>query len=146
MFRGGNWYAFDAAKGRPYGSPLKDFQPAVAAAGDRVEVFNRPSLRDYEVNVSPAQLQVKGLQSNVYVGPNNKEYIKVDGKLYQSTVKDGQRVIQHPSAPRDNIAVKDLGSAGWEPSATANRLFGGDSLSPWKLNQHTYVVPVDDVK
>lgn len=146
LFRGGNWYAFDAAKGRPYGTPLKDFQPAVAAAGDRVEVFNRPSLRDYEVNVSPAQLQVKGLQSNVYVGPNNKEYIKVDGKLYQSTVKDGQRVIQHPSAPRDNIAVKDLGSAGWEPSATANRLFGGDSLSPWKLNQHTYVVPVDDVK
>lgn len=145
LFRGGNWYAFDAAKGRPYGSPLKDFQPAVAAAGDRVKVFNRPSLRDYEANVSQAQLQVKGLQANVYIGPNHKEYIKVDGKLYQSSLKDGQRVIQHPSAPRDTIAVKDLGNAGWEPSATANRLFGGDSLSPWKLNETTYVVPVDDV-
>ncbi|WLH87184.1 glycosyltransferase [Pseudomonas sp. FP2338] len=146
LFRGGNWYAFDAAKGRPYGSPLKDFQPAVAAAGEKVKVFNKPSLLDCETTVSPGLLRVKGLQANVYVGPNNKEYIKVDGKLYPSTVKDGQRVIQHPSGPRDDIAVKDLGSAGWEPSATANRLFGGDSLSPWKINENTYVVPVDDVK
>lgn len=146
LFRGGNWYAFDAAKGRPYGSPLKDFQPAVAAAGEKVKVFNKPSLLDCETTVSPGLLRVKGLQANVYVGPNNKEYIKVDGKLYPSTVKDGQRLIQHPSGPRDDIAVKDLGSAGWEPSATANRLFGGDSLSPWKINENTYVVPVDDVK
>lgn len=146
LFRGGNWYAFDAAKGRPYGSPLKDFQPAVAAAGEKVKVFNKPSLLDCETTVSPGLLRVNGLQANVYVGPNNKEYIKVDGKLYPSTVKDGQRVIQHPSGPRDDIAVKDLGSAGWEPSATANRLFGGDSLSPWKINENTYVVPVDDVK
>ncbi len=146
LFRGGNWYAFDAAKGRPYGSPLKDFQPAMAAAAGEVKVLNKPSLLGYEAVIDPDLLRVKGLQGNVYTGPNNKEYIKVDGKLYQSSLKDGQRVIQHPSAPRDNIAVKDLGSAGWEPSATANRLFGGDSLSPWKLNEHTYVVPVDDVK
>lgn len=146
LFRGGNWYAFDAAKGRPYGSPLKDFQPAVAAAGEKVKVFNKPSLLDCETIVSPGLLRVKGLQANVYVGPNNKEYIKVDGKLYPSTVKDGQRVIQHPSGPRDDIVVKDLGSAGWEPSASANRLFGGNSLTPWKLNENTYVVPVDNVK
>lgn len=146
LFQGGKWYAFDATKGRPYGSPLKDFQPAAAAAGESVKVFDRTSLLEYEAIVSPDLLQVKGLQANIYVGPNNKEYIKVNGKLYQSTIKDGQRVIQHPSAARDNIVVRDLGSAGWEPRATANRLLGGNSPSPWKLDENTYVVPVDDVK
>ncbi|SDZ38778.1 glycosyltransferase [Pseudomonas salomonii] len=147
VFRGGNWHAFDAAKGVPYGAPLKNFQPTVAAANGEVKVLTtKPILREYEAVVSPELLQVKGLQGNVYIGPNNKEYIKVDGKLYPSSVKDGQRVIQHPGGARDDIVVRDLGSAGWEPSASANRLLGGNSLTPWKLNENTYVVPVDDVK
>ncbi|WP_438870232.1 glycosyltransferase [Pseudomonas sp. L1(2025)] len=148
VFRGGNWYAFDPAKGLPYGAPLKNFQPDVVAAAGELKVLNQPSLLGYEVVISSDVLQVKGLQANVYVGPNQKEYLKIDGKLYQSKIKDGQRVIQHPNAPRDDIAVKDLGSAGWEVSATAKRLLGGapETLPAWKLDDKTYVVPIDDIK
>ncbi|EIK73831.1 sugar-binding domain (DXD), glycosyltransferase family protein [Pseudomonas synxantha BG33R] len=148
VFRGGNWHAFDSVKGVPYGPPLKNFQPTVAAAAGEVKVLNKPSLLGYEAVIDPDLLQVKGMQNNVYVGPNNKEYIKIDNKLYASTVKDGQRVIQHPSAPHNDIKVKDLGSAGWEVSVTANRLLGGvpDALPAWKLDDKTYVLPMDDIK
>lgn len=146
VFRDGNWYAYDAAKGQPYGAPLKNFQPEVAAAGGEVKILNNPELLDYTVTVNPDRLQVKGLQANVYAGPNNREYIKIDGRFYQSKLKDGQRVIQHPHASRAELAVRDLGTAGWEPSATANRLLGGEPLPAWKLNESTYIVPVDDVK
>ena len=147
VFRGGNWHAFDAVKGLPYGPPLQGFHPSVVAANGELKVLNTPSLLGYEAAVSPDLLQVKGLQGNVYMGPNNQEYIKIDNKLYPSTVKDGQRVIQHPHASKDDIAVKDMGSAGWEPSATANRLLGGrpGPLPAWKLDDHTYVLPMDGV-
>ncbi|QJI29362.1 sugar-binding protein [Pseudomonas sp. ADAK18] len=148
VFRDGNWYAYDVAKGKPYGAPLNDFQPRVAAAAGEVKVLDTPELLGYEVAISPDLLRVKGLQANVYVGPGNKEYIKIDGRFYQSKLKDGQRVVQHPSASRADTAVRDLGSAGWEPSVTANRLLGGHPSTPaaWKIGDNTYILPMDDVK
>lgn len=146
VFRNGHWHAYDVIKQQPYGAPLDHFQPTVATLGGEVKALDTPSLLDYKVNVTPEQLRVTGLQNNIYVGPNNKEYIKIDNAFYASKIKDGQRVIQHPSAARNTIPVKDLGNAGWEPSATASRLFGGSPPSPWKLNDTTYVVPVDDIK
>ena len=148
VFRKGQWHAYDAVKGLPYGAPLERFQPAVAATGADVRVLQSPSLLDYEVRVEPEGLRVKGLQANVYAGPGNKEYVKIDGRLYQSRLEDGQRVILHPTAGSASIAVRDLGGAGWEPSATAQRLLGGqpDTLPKWKLDQNTYIVPIDDIK
>lgn len=148
VFRNGHWYAYDIGKGQPYGAPLKKFQPAVVANAGQVKTLNKSALLGYEATVSPELLRVKGLQANVYVGPNNIEYVKVDGKLYRSTLKDGQRVIQHPDARQADIAVRDLGVAGWEPSASANRLFGGapDNSPAWKLDENTYVMPIDDVR
>ncbi|QOQ77683.1 sugar-binding protein [Pseudomonas poae] len=145
-FRNGNWYDYNVAKGSSYGSLLTEFKPHVVANADGLKVLNPPALRDYAVDLSPDLLQVKGLQANVYVGPGNKNYIKIDGKLYQSTLKDGQRVIQHPNANQPDLAVRDLGSHGWELSATAHRLIGGGAPPAWKLDDSTYVVPVDDVQ
>lgn len=146
VFRNGNWHDYDVAKGLPYGALLKEFKPHVVANADELKVLNPSALQDYADNISPDLLQVKGLQANVYMGPGNKEYIKIDGRHYQSKLKDGQRVIQHPNTGHPDLAVKDLGSNGWELSATANRLIGGQTPPAWKLNDDTYVVPVDDVK
>ncbi|MBI6562521.1 glycosyltransferase family 32 protein [Pseudomonas synxantha] len=143
--RNGNWYDYDVAKGQPYGKPLKDFRPSVVAAADELKVLNPPALRDYAVDISPDRLQVKGLQSNIYKDHNGKEFIKIDHRFYQSKLKDGQRVIQHPNAGHPDLAIRDLGGRGWELSATANRLLGGESLPAWKLNENTYIVPVDDI-
>jgi hypothetical protein len=147
LFRNGNWYAYDLAKALPYGAPLTNFQPSMAATAGQINLINKPALLEYEVLVAPDRLQVKGLQANVYVGPNNQEYIKVDGRLYSSRLNDGQRVIQHPEARHADIPVKDLGTNGWQPSAMAEGLLGGSpsALPGWKLNENTYIVPVDDI-
>ncbi|MDQ0740119.1 glycosyltransferase [Pseudomonas sp. W4I3] len=148
VFRNGDWYAYDVTKGQPYGAPLKSFEPGVVTTGGEVKVLDQPALFDYEVTVDTDRLHVKGLQANVYIGANNQEYVKIDGRFYQSKVEDGQRVVLHPTTHREKIPVRDLGSTGWEPAATANRLLGGENdLAPaWKLDNATYVVPMDGVK
>ena len=147
VFQGGNWHAFDAAKGLPYGPPLQHFQPSVVAANGELKVLNTPSLQGYEATVSADLLQVKGLQGNVYVGPNNKEYVKVDGTLYESNLNEGQRFIRHPSGTGVDLPIKDVGVAGWEPISRGHRLPGGaPTTTHWRLSDDTFVVPLDDVK
>lgn len=106
-------------------------------------------LLGYEVkHIAPDELKVKGLQGNVYVGRSNKEYVKIDGLLYESRLKEGQRVIRHAGGTAADIPVRDLGVSGWEPTSRANRLLGGVDTppTPWRLGDSTYVVPMDGIK
>lgn len=147
MFEG-NWHRYDAIKKQAYGSPLKDFTPSRVAAGGEVRPLDT-TLLGYEAKyIAPDELATKGLQGNVYVGRSQKEYVKIDGVLYESRLKDGQRIIRHPKGTGPDIPVRDLGTAGWEPSSRSARLLGGasDSTSRWKLGDHTYVVPMDGIK
>ncbi|MFQ6589958.1 MULTISPECIES: glycosyltransferase [Pseudomonas] len=144
----GNWHRYDAFKKQPFGPPLKDFTPHRIAAGGEVRPLD-PDLLGYEAKyIAADELSAKGLQGNVYVGRGRNEYVKIDGVLYKSKLKDGQRVIQHPQGTGPDIAVRDLGASGWEPAARTARLLGGKSDAPlrWKLGDSTYVVPMDDIK
>ncbi|WP_248730316.1 glycosyltransferase [Pseudomonas sp. MWU13-2517] len=147
MFQG-NWHRYDAIKKQPFGAPLKDFVPDRIAAGNEVRPLDT-GLLGYEAKyIAADELAAKGLQGNVYVGRGQNEYVKVDGMLYKSRLKEGQRVIQHPKGTGPDIPVKDLGASGWEPATRAARLLGGTSDIPlrWKLGDSTYVVPMDDIK
>lgn len=147
MFQG-NWHQYDPLKKRAFGPPIKEFKPLRVAANGEVKSLNA-DLSGYEVkHIALSELKIKGRQGNVYVGGSNKEYVKVDGALYESRVKDGQRVIVRAGGASPDIPVKDLGVAGWEPVSRGNRLLGGAGSppTPWRLDDHTYVVPIDDVK
>ncbi|MGB4487142.1 MAG: hypothetical protein WBI95_16730 [Pseudomonas veronii] len=90
----GNWHRYDAINKRAFGSPLTDFKPSRVAANGDVRSMDA-DLLGYEVKyIAPQELSTKGLQSNVYVGRSKKEYVKIDGKFYESHLKDGQRVIR----------------------------------------------------
>ncbi|RMQ88173.1 MULTISPECIES: glycosyltransferase [Pseudomonas] len=146
MFQG-NWHEYDALKQRAIGPPLKDFKPdRVAASG---EVRSLDNLHGYETRyIAEDQLSTKGLQNNMFVGRSNREYVKVDGRLFESRVKDGQRVILHPKGTAADIPVKDLGPSGWAPLSRSERLLGGASNTPtpFRLGDGTYVVPMDGIK
>lgn len=146
MFQG-NWHEYDTVKKRAIGPPLKDFNPnRIAASG---EVRSLDDLHGYESRyIATDELSPKGLQNNVFVGRSRKEYVKVDGRLFESQVKDGQRVICHPKGTSPDIPVTDLGSSGWAPSSRAERLLGGAGAppTPFRLGNSTYVVPMDDIK
>lgn len=146
MFQG-NWHEYDALKQRAIGPPLKDFKPnRVAASG---EVRSLDDLHSYEARyIAADELSTKGLQNNVWVGRSKREYVKVDGRLFESQVKDGQRVIRHPNGTGPDIPVKDLGASGWAPLSRSERLLGGASgtPTPFRLGDGTYVVPMDDIK
>lgn len=147
MFQG-NWHRYDAITKQPFGPPLKDFTPSRVAVGGEVRPLDT-ELLGYEAKyIAPDELSTKGLQGNVYVGRSQKEYVKIDGVLYESRLKDGQRIIRHPKGTGPDIAVRDLGTSGWEPSSRSPRLQGGasDSTTRWKLGDSTYVVPMDDIK
>lgn len=144
----GNWHQYDAVKKRAFGPPLRDFKPSQVAAKGEVKSLNT-DLLGYDVkHIALDELKIKGMQGNVYVGRSKKEYVKVDGKLYRSNLKDGQRVIRHPAGTGPDIRVKDLGVAGWEPVSRGNSLRGGAGAlsTPWKLGDSTYVMPMDDIK
>ena len=146
MFQG-NWHEYDALKQRAVGPPLKDFKPGrVAASG---EVRSLDDLHSYEARyIAADQLSTKGLQSNVFVGRSKREYVKVDGRLFESQVKDGQRVIRHPNGTSPDIPVKELGPSGWSPVSRSERLLGGASgaPTPYRFEDGTFVVPMDDIK
>ncbi|WP_438868616.1 glycosyltransferase [Pseudomonas sp. L1(2025)] len=146
MFQG-NWHEYDALKQRAIGPPLKDFTPnRVAASG---EVRSLDDLHSYEARyIAADELSTKGLQNNVFVGRSKREYVKVDGRLFESRVKDGQRVIRHPNGTSPDIPVKDLGPSGWVPASRAERLLGGatGTSTPFRLGDSTYVVPMDAIK
>lgn len=147
MFQG-HWHRYDPIKKQPFGSPLKDFTPSRIAVGGEVRPLDT-TLQGYEAKyIAPDELATKGLQGNVYVGGSQKEYVRIDGLLYESRLKDGQRIIRHPKGTGPDIPVRDLGASGWEPSSRSTRLLGGasDATSPWKLTDSTYVVPMDDIK
>ena len=147
MFQG-NWHRYDPIKKQPFASPLKDFTPSRIAVGGEVRPLDT-TLLGYEAKyIASDELATKGLQGNVYVGGSQKEYVKIDGLLYESRLKDGQRIIRHPTGAGPDIPVRDLGASGWEPSSRSTRLLGGasDATSPWKLTDSTYVVPMDDIK
>ncbi|WP_256732850.1 glycosyltransferase [Pseudomonas sp. P7548] len=147
MFQG-NWHRYDALKKQPFGPPLKDFTPSRVATGGEVRPLDA-TLRGYEAQyIATGELSATGLQGNVYKGRSGKEYVKVDGVLYESRLKDGQRIIRHPKGTGADIPIRDLGTSGWEPSARSARLLGGTSelTSPWRLGDSTYVVPMDDIK
>ena len=146
MFQG-NWHEYDALKQRAMGPPLKDFKPNRVAANG--EVRSLDDLHSYEARYIAAQeLSTEGLQNNVFVGRSKREYVKVDGRLFESKVKDGQRVILHPNGTSPDIPVKDLGHSGWAPLSRTERLLGGASgpSTPLRLGDGTYVVPMDDIK
>ncbi|PIB42061.1 hypothetical protein AOA59_22145 [Pseudomonas sp. 2822-15] len=146
MFQG-NWHEYDAVKQRAIGPPLKDFQPnRVAASGD---VRSLDDLHGYEARyIAADELSTTGLQNNVFVGRSKREYVKVDGRLFESQVKDGQRVIRHPDGTSPAIPVKDLGPSGWAPISRSERLLGGASgaPTPFRLGDGVFVVPMDDIK
>ena len=147
MFQG-NWHRYDALKKQPFGPPLKDFSPSRVAAGGEVRPLDA-SLLGYEAKyIAPQELTIKGLQGNVYVGRSGKEYVKIDGVLYESHLKDGQRFVRHSKGTGPDLPVRDLGVSGWEPSGRSVRLLGGagEATSRWKLGDSTYVVPMDDIK
>ncbi len=144
----GNWHQYDVLKKRAFGPPLRDFTPSRVAANGEVKSLST-DLLGYEVkHIAPDELKVKGLQGNVYVGRSNKEYVKIDGLLYESRLKEGQRVIRHAGGTAADIPVRDLGVSGWEPTSRANRLLGGVDTppTPWRLGDSTYVVPMDGIK
>ncbi len=143
----GHWHQYDAVKKYPFGPPLKDFTPKRLAASGETRTLDA-NLRGYEArHIAPHALSTKGLQGNVYVGRSKKEYVKVDGTLYESRLKDGQRIIRHPNGTGPDIAIRDLGVSGWEPTSRSARLLGGahDTPTPWKFGDSTYVVPMDDI-
>ncbi|WP_099168437.1 glycosyltransferase [Pseudomonas sp. ICMP 8385] len=144
----GNWHQYDAVKKRAFGPPLKDFKPSRVAASGEIRPVDADLVGYESRHVAPDELSTKGLQGNVYVGRSKKEYVKVDGILYESQVKDGQRIIRHPARAAPDIPVRDLGAAGWEPTSRSARLPGGagNAPTPWKLGDTTYVVPMDDIK
>lgn len=149
IFRDGNWYAYDVARQQPYGPALAAFHPDVTAAGGEVRAVAAPDLTAYAVaDIAPQQLAVKGLQANVFVGPNHTEYVKIDGRLYASRLKDGQRLVTPPSGAGAEFPVRDLGVAGWAPTSSTHRLLGGgpDAAPTWQVKATTYVVPIDDIK
>jgi hypothetical protein len=149
MFQG-NWHQYDAVNKRAFGPPLKDFTPGRVAANGEVRLAD-PDLVGYEAKyIAPGELSTKGLQGNVYVGRSQKEYVKVDATLYESQVKDGQRVVRHPTGLGPDIPVSDLG-AGWAPTSRSAGLLGGAGgpvvvHTPWRLGDTTFVVPMDDIK
>ncbi|MBF8003296.1 hypothetical protein IZT72_01720 [Pseudomonas brenneri] len=147
MFQG-NWHQYDALKKRAFGPPLSDFKPSRVAANGEVKSLHA-DLLDYEVkHIDPDELKIRGLQGNIYVGRSNKEYVKVNGKLYSSHLKEGQRVIRHARGAGPDIPIKDLGPSGWGLASRENRLLGGagNAPTPWKLGDTTYVAPMDDIK
>ena len=144
----GNWHPYDTIQKQPLGPPLKDFSPSHVAAGGEVRPVDT-QLLGYEAKyIAADELSTTGLQGNVYVGRSKKEYVKIDGVLYESRLKDGQRIIRPPKGTGPDIPVRDLGAAGWEPTARSARLLGGasESTTRWKLRDTTYVVPMDDIK
>lgn len=144
----GNWHPYDAIKKQPFGPPLKDFSPSRVAASGEVRPMDT-ALLGYEAKyIAADELSTTGLQGNVYVGRSQKEYVRIDGALYESRLKDGQRIIRHPHGTGPDIPVRDLGASGWEPATRSARLLGGasESTSRWKLGDSTYAVPMDDIK
>lgn len=147
MFQG-NWHRYDALKKQPFGPPLKGFTPSRVAAGGEVRPLDA-TLRGYEAHyIATGELSATGLQGNVFKGRSGKEYVKVDGALYESRLRDGQRIIRHPKGTAADIPIRDLGASGWEPTARSARLLGGtgEPTLRWKLGDSTYVVPLDDIK
>ena len=147
MFQG-NWHQYDTLKKRAFGPPLKDFKANQVAANGEVRSLNTDLLGYEAKHIALDELQLKGPQSNIYVGRSRKEYVKVDGQLYESRLSEGQRVIRHAGGAGPDIPVRDLGAGGWEPTSRSQRLLGGagNAPTPWKLGDSTYVVPIDDIK
>ncbi|WP_256657703.1 hypothetical protein [Pseudomonas sp. R5-89-07] len=147
MFQG-NWHQYDPLKKLPVGPPVTDFTPSRVAASGEVRVADAELLGYQAKYIEQRELSSKGLQGNVYQGRSKKEYVKVDGTLYESKVKDGQRFILHPSGKGPDIPVKDLGISGWEPRSRSVGLLGGgqEFHTRWRLGDNTYVVPMDDIK
>ena len=144
----GNWHPYDVVKKKPFGKPLTDFKPNHVAANGEIRALDA-NLVGYEAkHISQSALKVKGLQANVYVGPGKKEYVKIDAKLYESSVKDGQRFIRHPAHSSPDLPLSDQGAGGWTLASSADRLLGGGGrrVTPWQLDAKTYVVPMDDIK
>lgn len=143
----GNWHEYDALKQRAMGLPLRDFKPNRVAANG--EVRSLDDLHSYEARyIAADELSTTGLQNNVLVGRSKREYVKVDGRLFESQVKDGRRVIRHPNGTSPDIPVKDLGLTGWAPLSRSERLLAGagGTPTPFRLGDGTYVVPMDDIK
>ncbi|PIB62752.1 glycosyltransferase [Pseudomonas sp. 2995-3] len=143
----GNWHEYDALKQRAMGLPLRDFKPNRVAANG--EVRSLDDLHSYEARyIAADELSTTGLQNNVLVGRSKREYVKVDGRLFESQVKDGRRVIRHPNGTSPDIPVKDLGPTGWAPLSRSERLLAGagGTPTPFRLGDGTYVVPMDDIK
>ena len=147
MFQG-NWHQYDTLKKRAFGPPLKEFKANQVAANGEVRSLNSDLLGYEAKHIAVDELKLKGPQSNIYVGRSHKEYVKVDGLLYESRLSEGQRVIRHAGGAGPDIPVRDLGIGGWEPTSRSNRLLGGvgNAPTPWKLGDSTYVVPMDDIK
>ncbi|WP_080727646.1 glycosyltransferase [Pseudomonas fluorescens] len=144
----GNWHQYDTLKKRAFGPPLRDFTPSRVAANGEVKSLNT-DLLGYDIkHIALDELTTKGAQGNIYVGRSKKEYVKVDGQLYESRVQDGQRTIRHPGGSAPDIPLRDLGVSGWEPASRTNRLVGGtgNAPTPWKLGDSTYVIPTDDIR
>ncbi len=126
----GNWHRYDAINKRAFGPPLTDFKPSRVAANGDVRSMDA-DLLGYEVKyIAPQELSTKGLQSNVYVGRSKKEYVKIDDKFYESHLKDGQRVIRHPTRTGPDLPVRDLGLSGWEPTLQNRPPPGGRAATP----------------
>lgn len=143
----GNWHQYDPLKNRAFGPPLLDFTPTRVAVNGEVITLD-PHLTGYEAKyIASDALSTQGTQGNVYVGASKKEYVKVDGLLYESRLKDGQRVILHPKGAGPDVPVKDLGVSGWVPAARADQLLGGASSAPgrWDLGHGRFAVPIDDI-
>ncbi|MFL1491153.1 glycosyltransferase family 32 protein [Pseudomonas antarctica] len=144
----GKWHRYDALKKRPISPPVTHFTPSRVAANGEVRSLDADLLGYESKYVAPGELAIKGLQGNVFVGRSKKEYVKVDGLLYESRLKDGQRVILHPKGAGLDIPVSDLGASGWEPAARSERLLGGAGSGPvrWSFGNGMFAVPMDDIK
>ena len=144
----GNWHRYDALKKQPIMPPVTHFTPRRVAAGGEVRSMDA-ELLGYEAKyVAVDELSTKDLHGNVLVGRSKKEYVEVDGLLYESRLKEGRRVVPHPAGTGPDIPVKNSGTVGWEPASRSGRLPAGVGHTPtrWKLGDSTYVVPMDDIK
>ncbi|MGR3885577.1 glycosyltransferase family 32 protein [Pseudomonas sp. 1152_12] len=144
----GSWHRYDALKKQPILPPVTHFTPSRVAANGEVRSLDADLLGYESKYVASGELSIKGLQGNVFIGRSKKEYVKVDGLLYESRLKDGQRVIRHPKGAGPDIPLRDLGTSGWEPAARSERLLGGASSGPvqWSFGNGMFAVPMDDIK
>ncbi|MFL1503240.1 glycosyltransferase [Pseudomonas sp. S191] len=144
----GNWHRYDALKKQPISPPVTNFTPRRIAANGEVRSLDADLLGYESKYVAPGELATTGLQGNVFVGRSKKEYVKVDGLLYESRLKAGRRVIRHPTGAGPDIPVRDLGASGWEPATRSARLLGGAGSDPvrWNVGNGIFAVPMDDIK